>query len=180
MNVNMEMEHPDHSHGIAYSHGHGRSMPAIFTSGTHITLFFSSWTTSSLVSYLLILLFLFALTWLNRFLGVLKLQFDARTNPISCIPNFPARSTPASRRWYHLMNKDHMSAPHDDSALIAPRLESEWDERASGRFAELQEPAGPSFRTILRAWTPSESWSWRRNGILSLLEGARAFIGYLL
>lgn len=174
------MQHPDHSHSIAHTHGHGMPMPAIFTSGTQITLFFSSWTTSSVASYILTLLFLFILTWFNRFLGVLKLQFDARTNPISRVSDVTTRSTPAARRWYHFMNKDYMNAPPDDSALLPPRLAGEWDGIAPDRFAERQEPAIPSFRTISRTWTSSESWSWRRNGILSLLEGARAFIGYLL
>ncbi|KAB8072355.1 hypothetical protein BDV29DRAFT_177556 [Aspergillus leporis] len=62
MDRTMEMEHTNHDHGTHGKEGHEMmAMSAIFTTGTYITLFFANWETSSLISYLLTLLLLFAL-----------------------------------------------------------------------------------------------------------------------
>lgn len=164
------MDHIMNTHEMEYAnHSHSMAMPAIFTTGTHLTLFFSGWKTSSLTSYLLTLLFLFVLALLNRFLGVLKYKFDDKTH-----------STLSDRRRRRIItnNINHVPRYLKNQGISHPQSE-EWEELVSNRSAE---PRGLIVRFLrsLFGIEPTEPWSWRRSGLRSLLEGARAFIGYML
>lgn len=184
MNITMEMKHPDHGHSMA--------MPAIFTTGTHITLFFNSWRTSSLISYLLALFLLFVLALFNRFLGVLKFQLDARIET-PLVPNVPIIAPPPASRRYPFIPKDHASPlPHyvkghnaHDGNHFQPESFShahseQWNEFISGRSTNPQALTARFLRALSGTWTTREPWNWRRRSLRSLLEGARALIGYML
>jgi len=57
------------------------SMPGMlptFSSGARITLWFTDWTTTTTVTYVLSLIFLFSLGTLNRFLGALKSHLESK------------------------------------------------------------------------------------------------------
>lgn len=162
-------------------------MPAVFTTGTHITLFFNSWRTSSLTSYLLALFLLFVLALFNRFLGVLKFQLDAKIQtPLA--PVVPNIGPPPASRRYPFIPKDHASPlpryvknhnAHDDDhfppAPVSHAQSVEWNE-----FAKPQGPTARFLRVLSGVWTTREPWNWRRRSLRSLLEGTRALIGYML
>ncbi|BCR92134.1 putative copper transporter crmD [Aspergillus chevalieri] len=181
VNMTMEMK-PDHGHGMA--------MPAFFTTGTHITLLFNSWRTASLTSYLLALLLLFVLAFFNRFLGVLKFQLDAEIQTL--VPDVPIIAPPPASR-YPSIPKDHMSPlpryvknhnAHDDSDHFPPPFShthsSEWNDLISGRSVKPQGSNTRFARMLSGLLISRESWTWRRRSLHSLLEGARALIGYTL
>lgn len=181
VNMTMEMK-PDHGHGMA--------MPAFFTTGTHITLLFNSWRTASLTSYLLALLLLFVLAFFNRFLGVLKFQLDAGIQTL--VPDVPIIAPPPASR-YPSIPKDHMSPlpryvknhnAHDDSDHFPPPFShthsSEWNDLISGRSVKPQGSNTRFARMLSGLLISRESWTWRRRSLHSLLEGARALIGYTL
>lgn len=184
VNMTMEMKYPDH--------GHGMVMPAVFTTGTHITLFFNSWRTSSLTSYLLALFLLFVLALFNRFLGVLKFQLDARIET-PLVPNVPITAPPPALRRHPFIPKDHASplpryvkshnahdGDHFPPAPFSHAQSEEWNEFISGRPTKPQGPTVRFLRALSGTWTTREPWNWRRRSLRSLLEGARALIGYML
>lgn len=181
------MEHHDQGHEMA--------MPAIFTAGTNITLFVSSWTTSSIEMYLLTLFFLFSLALFNRFLGALKTQIDSKTNSTHP-PSAPGLAPPAARRRRNFIPKERMSPlplymeidKSDDESSTqfpsAPFLGSQPAKESPGPAGRKpQESQGlvmRYFRILCGIWTPSRPWNWKHDGFNSLLEVTRAFIGYLL
>ncbi|OJJ07573.1 hypothetical protein ASPVEDRAFT_88813 [Aspergillus versicolor CBS 583.65] len=155
------------------------SMPATFTSSTTVTLFFSAWTTTSIPAYIFTLLFLFALAFFNRFLAALRFQLESHpsTFSVSILPaprprrrTIPkARLSPLPR--YTAINdaEEHFQIPEEHSGLVSEnKPQSHTCRRIQNYFLER-----------LPQWTPSSPWSWRDGG-LALLEGARAFIGYIL
>ncbi|KAL2823813.1 hypothetical protein BDW59DRAFT_162974 [Aspergillus cavernicola] len=161
-------------------------MPSTFTSSTTITLFFSAWTTTSTTTYLLTLLLLFALAFLNRFLAALR--FQLQHSPLHTTPGVSILAPPRSRRYrttpkarrsplplYIQVDKDEEgeNPPHcneEVSGLVSARPEHHciWV-RVKNYLAAM-----------FPKWTPSGPWSWRGDGGRALLEGMRAFIGYLL
>lgn len=156
-------------------------MPAIFTNSTTVTLFFSAWTTTSVPAYIFTLVFLFALAFLNRFLAALRFQLEHHQStasisilppPQSCRRTIPeARLSPLPR--YTAIDdteqEEHSQIPDERNGLV-PDNKSQtrsWHRIRNYLF------------TLLPQWTPNSPWSWR-DGSLALLEGVRAFIGYLL
>lgn len=183
MNMTMQME-PDHNHGMA--------TPAVFTTGTHITLFFNSWRISSLTSYLLTLFLLFALALFNRFLGILKFQLDAEIP--TPVPDVPIIAPPPALRRHSSIKKGHASPlpryvknhdADDDSDHFPPAPfshthSSEWNDLISGRSAKPEGPTARFLRMFSGLRASREPWSWRRRSLCSSLEGVRALIGYML
>ncbi|KAL4959207.1 copper transporter family protein [Aspergillus stella-maris] len=79
-----EHQHGHADHSTSSENGAmGMEMPTIFISSTHVTLFFSVWTTTSMTTYFLSLLGLFLLAILNRFLAVLRAQLQIPSQPLS-------------------------------------------------------------------------------------------------
>lgn len=191
------MEHGNHNHG---SHGtesnEMMAMSAVFTTGTHITLFFSNWETSSIATYLLTLLLLFFLAWFNRFLSVLRFQLDTKARSTPSTPDLPELEPVTVWRRRRFMDKDRLSplprgTEHDKPnpgsdphCHVAPSSE-EPDEAeqvglVSRRSGKLHNWGARPLHFLYSAWVPSEAWSWRRDGLRSFLEGLRAFVGYIL
>ncbi|KAL2857282.1 Ctr copper transporter [Aspergillus pseudoustus] len=219
MDMDMDMDistNHDHGHGHTQSTDHAgadTSMPmtmsSIFTSSTTITLFFSSWTTTSPLTYTLTLLLLFLLSFLNRFLAALRFQLesaDARSTEPSA-SSIPILAPPRSRR--------RGMGVHIPKARLSPLpvymrvVESDKDmdcEESIGEEALLQ-PSSSTLRegegvgfgsesmkrstvwarvrrtcssAIFSSWTPSAPWGLRQDGSRAILEGVRAFIGYIL
>ncbi|KAF7593574.1 hypothetical protein BBP40_011194 [Aspergillus hancockii] len=195
--IGMGMEHANHDHGSHGTDSHEMmAMSAVFTTGTHITLFFSNWETSSTAAYLLTLLLLFVLAWFNRFLRVLRFQLDANTRSTPSTPDVPVLEPPTVWCRRRFMAKDRLSPlprymeidkPNDDTdaqchpAPVSEHTdEEEHDGLVSDRPGTSQGWTSRSLRRLFGTWVPSEPWSWRRDGLRSFLEGVRAFIGYIL
>ncbi|BCS28123.1 putative copper transporter crmD [Aspergillus puulaauensis] len=153
-------------------------MPATFSNSTKVTLFFSAWTTTSVPAYIFTLLFLFALAFLNRFLAALRFQLEYHQSATSISilppPQFRRRTIPKARlsplpqyTAIHNAEEEHFQTP--ESSTLAPDDEKQF--RCCRMWNYLF--------TLLPQWTPSSPWSWR-DGSLALLEGVRAFIGYIL
>lgn len=156
------------------------NMPATFTNSTTVTLFFSAWTTTSVPSYIFTLLFLFALAFLNRFLAALRFQLENHQSAASVsilpAPRSRRRAIPKARLSplprYTAINdaeEEHFQIPEERSGLVQDNI---TQSRSCCRIHNY-------FLEILPQWTPSSPWSWRDGG-LALLEGVRAFIGYIL
>ncbi|KAE8319999.1 Ctr copper transporter [Aspergillus transmontanensis] len=191
MDMNMQNETDSHGHG--HSH-HDMSMPAIFTTGTKVTLFFSIWTTNSMTTYLLTLGFLFLLAWLNRFLGALKFQLENKINspdasglPVPILGQPPAaqryRKTPKDRvsplpRYIQVNTNDPFERPSPSPPSPPPLHDDERSELVAGSARSSRVPRW--FKILFGKWTPSGPWTWQRDGGRSLLEGIRALLGYVL
>ncbi|KAL4744489.1 Ctr copper transporter [Aspergillus terricola var. indicus] len=205
---------PGHDHGHEdHSTSSGNmemGMPTIFTSTTHVTLFFSSWTTTSTTTYLLFLLGLFLLTFLNRFLAALRAQLYAPTSSSSGL-SVPVLGRPYARRrrpvnaiskarlsplpLYIQIDRDETEDTHPYSFPSSHGSKEEKDEDddnelegASRLFPDKAKHTISSRCARLRGklskllphWVPMTPWSWRVDGSRGLLEVLRAFIGYLL
>ncbi|KAB8208481.1 hypothetical protein BDV34DRAFT_190352 [Aspergillus parasiticus] len=191
MDMNMQNETDGHGHG--HSH-HDMSMPAIFTTETKVTLFFSIWTTNSMTTYLLTLGFLFLLAWLNRFLGALKFQLENKINspdtsglPVPILGQPPAahryRKIPKDRvsplpRYIQVNTNDPFERPSPSPPSPPPLHDDERSELVAGSARSSRVPRW--FKILFGKWTPSGPWSWQRDGGRSLLEGIRALLGYVL
>jgi hypothetical protein len=166
--------------------GMSMNMPAIFISSTTVTLFFSSWTTTSTLTCVLALSVLFSLAFLNRFLAALRFQLQSR-RPI--ISDIPILRPPLAGRYGNI-----------PKARLSPlpaymRVEGEGEEAATGNGEEeagLVSETAPTERTDilsrlrrgisrrLPSWMPSAPWNLQGDGAWALLEGFRAFVGYIL
>ncbi|KAE8168622.1 Ctr copper transporter [Aspergillus tamarii] len=158
------------------------AMSAVFTTGTHITLFFSNWETSSIATYLLTLLLLFLLAWFNRFLSVLRFQLDTKARSTPSTPDLPVLEPVTVWRRRRFMDKDRLSplprgTEHDKPN---PGSDPHCHVAPSSEEPDEAEQVGLVSRRSGNAWVPSEAWSWRRDGLRSFLEGLRAFVGYIL
>lgn len=184
--------HADHAHPHAGEDGMGMAMSMVFNTSTKVTLFFSSWSTTTVTSYVFTLIFLFALAVFNRFLGALKFQLDMRrTEPASSLSPVPKLDLPTARRRRNPPPKDRVSplpryldvngdnTEHDGPLPSAPFLGSDsertWDGLYSSQTEESQD-----LTARFGSWSSRGHWSWRQDGTSSLLEGVRALVGYAL
>ncbi|KAL2859519.1 Ctr copper transporter [Aspergillus pseudodeflectus] len=222
MDMNMDigtasgsLSHHDH-HEAHDSNTNTMEMPmsSTFRASTTITLFFSSWTTTSPFTYTATLIFLFLLAFLNRFLTALRFQLesaDARSTEYST--SIPILEPPKSRRrglgvripkarlsplpvYMRVENdrdKDRDCEEAIDSeeevrlALHVPSLGENEEEEKSGSGARTTRiPAWSRiqgfFPSVIPTWKWKESapWSPRQDGSRAMLEGVRAFMGYIL
>ncbi|CAG8181805.1 unnamed protein product [Penicillium olsonii] len=187
MDHNMSMHHGAHGqHGHSDGDDMQMSMSMVFTASTKITLLFSWWSTTSVTSYILTLLFLFLLVLSNRFLGILKLRLDLRrTKSTSDAPDVPKLSLPS--QWSRSRHsKDRVSPLPSD---IEHNNHNEIDHYGSLPSAPLLAPISrlPGSRdeghittSHVETFRPRRKWDWKQDGVRSLLEGLRALIGYAL
>lgn len=179
----------------------------IFTSSTQVTLFFSSWTTTSITTYLLLLLGLFMLALLNRFLATLRVQLYTASQPLSSSSVLRARRRrPATRTSKARVSPlplyiqiDRGEDTHPGPVPPTPhgcKVEEEEEEGYNNNIEEASRPCldkaehtticnrwtrlRDKLAKFLPHWTPRAPWSWRVDSGRGLLEGVRAFIGYLL
>lgn len=196
MNMTMEMGHGSPTNATESIHGHAMAMPAIFTTGIHITLFLKDWRTASILSYILTLLFLFSLAWFNRFLGILKIQIATKAQPIYHAPGAPILKSAVPRRRPNPITKEHMSplplymeidredgensSPISSTPFLRSHVRREDGIFDSNRDDRSQTLTARAFHRHCSPWAPSRIWSWKHDGLCSFLEGIRALIGYLL
>ncbi|KAL4905485.1 Ctr copper transporter [Aspergillus multicolor] len=191
MDMNLDMDHVHNQKG----HDMPMSMPAIFVSSTDVTLFFSAWTTASTFTYLLTLFALFTLAFLNRFLAALRFQLnlDHSEPPTFAIP---IRAPPRSRRRTRTIPKARLSPlprylevnSEEEETDNGHFARSDYEDQARHGLVSDEDKSRPSvalrvrecLASILPKWTPKAPWSWRGDGGRALLEGVRAFIGYIL
>jgi hypothetical protein len=135
----------------------------------------------------LTLLFLFVLALFNRFLGILKLQLDLRRaraeGDISGVPhlNFPPPRWPR-----HRISKDRESplppdleVNHGDSDRSGTFLSAPLLGVNSRHYSDKPEESHHS-TSYFAWWSTRGRRSWRQDAASCLIEGLRAFIGYLL
>ncbi|KAL4784984.1 Ctr copper transporter family-domain-containing protein [Aspergillus varians] len=163
------------------------AMAATFTSSTKVTLFFSSWTTTSPLSYTFTLLFLFALAFFNRFLAAMRFQLEHNQSPP---PEIPTLTLPRTRHRHAIPKARQSPLPPymqiDQEEIVEERFQSPDNEERSGLVQDRAERPGAGQRirnclvALLPRWTPKAPWSWCGDGGWAVLEGVRAFIGYIL
>ncbi|OBT80092.1 hypothetical protein VF21_01072 [Pseudogymnoascus sp. 05NY08] len=167
----------------------GMSMSTIFSTGTHITLFFVGWTTTTIASYIATIICLFLLAIFNRFLGAVKFQTERawleqarKTNmlpPLQTVRNsrllFKAKLSPLPTS----MGRDNDLECDPLTSRTDGELGDEWSapkaQKAQSSWRECL-----SFRRILGDWQPSARWSVKKDGLRAVMEFTRAFIGYIL
>ncbi|OQD82135.1 hypothetical protein PENANT_c023G02138 [Penicillium antarcticum] len=139
MNHHMNMEQGAHSepdHTKHSDHDMAMAMPMTLKSSTQITLLFSWWSTTTVISYVLTLLVLFILVLFNRFLGILKLHLDQRLINTDHDSNEPPKLNLPPSRW------DRNRSSKDRVSPLLPRMEENDDSERYGAFlyASLLQP----------------------------------------
>lgn len=184
----MNMEHGGdggHDHGHA-GHGMEMAMPMVFTLSNKVTVLFSSWSTTTVISYSLTLLLLFLLAWFNRFLGILKLQLDKRPNGLDhALSDVPRLTLPLSHWTQNRNSKDRMSPlpPHVEANPNEPDRHDAFPTApllgpTSQPYSNQCEEESDMINYHPRLVRTYRKWSWQHDGTSSLLEGLRALIGY--
>ncbi|KAL4885779.1 hypothetical protein BJY04DRAFT_179186 [Aspergillus karnatakaensis] len=198
--TSMDMSGHDH-HNASTDTPMTVAMPSIFISTTTVTLFFNEWTTNSPVTYFLTLFLLFTLAVLNRFLSAW--QFQARLSTPST-PTIPILAPPRSRRTRARIPKARLSplplymqvdkeeedteSGHGDHYLHLRIPEIHTEDEHARLVAEDEVQRTDLWRRVRDAlsivtpnrWTPNAPWSMRVDGGRAMVEGLRAFIGYIL
>ncbi|KAH8429124.1 putative copper transporter crmD [Aspergillus melleus] len=201
MDINMELHHhhqhtrtTDISSPTTSSNSHhessmsmSMSMPTVFTTSTQVTILFTGWTTTSIPSYVLTLLFLFLLAILNRFLTAWKSQLErswkndnrqpspTHTVTLSAVPRRAGSRIAKERlsplpRYMRIDEEerlDHFPQEHENT--------EESDDATASSLSRLRK----AFPTQKR-WQASRAWSIRQDGPFSVLEFVKAGIGYFL
>ncbi|KAJ5701253.1 copper transporter crmD [Penicillium malachiteum] len=185
------MDPSEHAtHGISHSENHDHmemTMSMVFTLSTKVTILFSWWTTTTTISYVISLLFLFVLALFNRFLGVWKPQLIKKPSdfPDSSVPKL---SLPPSRWYRNRSFKDHVSP--------LPLQIDDHRNDTEGRALPSAPLLGPTTQLypepceqdsdddhcprFFRSFRPHRRWNWAQDITGSLLEGIRALTGYTL
>ncbi|KAL4964015.1 copper transporter family protein [Aspergillus stella-maris] len=171
------------------NHG-AMAMPMTFTSSTTVTLFFEKWTTTYIWTYLLTLLLLSILAFLNRFLAALRFQIEHRPQASDHVAVLApprtriskARLSPLPR--YIQIDNDEIDAEtwrqgeschgstNDEEGRLDPQDTRKRNFKVYSYLRRLV--------SLLPKWTPNAPRNWRHDGSRALLEGVRAFIGYIL
>ncbi|OBT56466.1 hypothetical protein VE04_02957 [Pseudogymnoascus sp. 24MN13] len=162
------------------------SMSTIFSTGTHVTLFFKEWSTTTVSSYIATIICLFLLAVLNRFLGAVKFQTERawleQARKTNMLP--PLRIVRNSRLLFKAkLSPLPTSIARDDDLecdpLTSPTDGELGDEWCTPKEHNSQRQCAP-FRRILGDWQPSARWSVKKDGLRAVMEFIRAFIGYIL
>ncbi|KAF2179500.1 hypothetical protein K469DRAFT_595946 [Zopfia rhizophila CBS 207.26] len=137
-------------------------MSSTFSINTRVTLFFTEWTTTTPITYVLTIFFLFFLGLLNRFLGALKSQLERafnksrNTNNTLGLDDADSEAEPLSPMPY---GQPSASAGHEEGMAV----EKTKHQPERKRF-----------------WIASAPWHIKHDGLRALLEFVRALIGYIL
>ncbi|KAF2866392.1 Ctr copper transporter family-domain-containing protein [Massariosphaeria phaeospora] len=160
------------------------TMSSTFSINTHVTLFFTDWTTTTPAAYAFTILFLFCLGLLNRFLGALKTQLERRWGePQVRAPPPPLREKSVtshahtrghSRSWSRRLRPEPPLRLEDEEQETVPLSPAPVE---SEMLALAEPDRGAGKRGF---WIPSGPWGIRRDGARALLEFSRALIGYVL
>lgn len=160
-------------------------MPSTFSSSTRVTLWFTTWTTTTPATYFLTILFLFCLGMLNRFLGAFRSQLEQTWQVQS---NFGSKEVHAGntekaslgqlrghvRQWSRGIRPAMVRLEEPDgqeTEPLSPAAYSKQPEEGSG--------VKNNFRSR-KFWVANAPWSIKKDGISAGLEFVRALIGYVL
>ncbi|KAA8645347.1 putative rhamnogalacturonase [Aspergillus tanneri] len=159
------------------------NMPSVFTASTKVTILFLGWTTSSTLSYLFTLIFLFLLAITNRFLAALKSQLERSWNrpSQSAVPTLqpaPRRARPAKDRQSPLPKYMEMSPGEGIEDNTCPR-DTDLKEEDNPTSGLLGRAKIGSLRRKIGPWHANRSWRLYQDGISSVLELCKAVIGML-
>lgn len=164
----------------------GMTMSTIFSTGTHVTLFFKGWTTTTVSSYIATIITIFLLAVLNRFLGAVKFQAERawleQARQTNMLP--PLRTVRHSRLLFKAKLSPLPTSMTRDDDLECDPLTSPTDGELGDEWCTPKEQNSRrycvSFRRILGDWQPSARWSVKKDVLRSVMEFIRAFIGYIL
>jgi hypothetical protein len=164
-------------------------MSSTFSSGTRVTLWFTTWTTTTPLTYFLTMVFLFSLGMLNRFLGAFKSQLEKKwqdqqkfKNDASFPANVEKETTPGTRTQVrsHTRQWSRASRPQPVRLEEPDGRETEpLSPEAQPHHIEDGTGAKPALRPH-KFWVANSSWSIKKDGISAGLEFVRALVGYIL
>ena len=191
----------DHNANTGMSMNMPMGMATTFSTSTEVTLLFSGWTTDTPAKYFGTLIFVFVITILNRFLGAWRSQLSRKWADQAAV----ARVEQMHRRRAKQLEREARGTQrsHRKSASLAQTLsdKEEWQPLSpaipdgdchGGRSSEDEEEEAMEKKlvdaTLAPKWTKVFGNRWRathpwRFGIdipRALLEGLRAFVGYVL
>lgn len=161
-------------------------MASTFSSSTHVTLWFTEWTTTTTATYVLTIFFFFFLGIFNRFLSALKSQLEMKwkgqhetksTSP--SIPNTEKLGHNVrghARKWSRAVRQQPFDMDDKERQEIEPLSPAE------PRLIEAEEIGLPRHRHVSPKsfWIAQAPWSIRKDGISAALKFVRALIGYVL
>lgn len=167
------------------STGMSMSMSTIFSTNTRVTLFFTEWTTTTILGYLATIACLFLLTLINRFLSALRFQMERKWSmqvqdrglSLTLPSNSSGLNVKPSLIRPHLLQADDSETEPLNSPVVE-ESSNDWD--ASEKEQETRRLRWFSFSRMFSSWQPSGRWSITKDGLRALLEFTRAFIGYIL
>jgi hypothetical protein len=165
-------------------------MASVFSASTRVTLLFTGWKTTSDAAYFGTMVFLVVLAVLNRFLTALKQQLEKRWSRLDERSRLDAAALPhkhhaaddsAARKHNHKRSRAKslqygdtaVSNAQDTEPLSPPPYGAESLET---HRRPQEDGSGP----LYPLWVPGEPWSWKRNGLRSIMEVMRTFTGYIL
>lgn len=162
-------------------------MSSTFSSSTRVTLWFTTWTTTTPTTYFLTIVFLFSLGILNRFLGALKSQLEKKwqaqrainsnATPVASVEkSYDGGVRGHARQWSRaLRQQQHRvrleEVDGQENEPLSPAMQPQLAEEG----ASASSP--PKSRTF---WVANAPWSIKKDGSSAALEFVRALIGYIL
>jgi hypothetical protein len=178
-------------------------MATTFSTSTEVTLLFSGWTTNTPAKYFGTLIFVFAVTLLNRFLGAWRSQLSrkwadqAARARVEQMHRRRAKELTRQqqgrgghRKTVSLTDKLDPDAKEVEMQPLSPRPASDESchtERSSSDEELAMEKLvqqvlwAPKWTKVFgNRWRASNPWRFGIDLPRALLEGLRAFVGYLL
>jgi hypothetical protein len=190
--MNMDMSSPSSTGMPMQSASSMPSMPGMsstFSSGTRVTLWFTTWTTTTPLTYFLTMVFLFSLGMLNRFLGAFKSQLEKKwqdQQKLKSDVSIPANVEKATNPSNRVHARSHTRQWSRASRPQPVRLE-EPDGQETEPLSPAAQPHhiedGTGARPVPRPhkfWVANAPWSIKKDGISAALEFVRALVGYIL
>ncbi|KAH7399145.1 Ctr copper transporter [Phaeosphaeria sp. MPI-PUGE-AT-0046c] len=160
-------------------------MSSTFSSSTRVTLWFTTWTTTTPATYFLTIVFLFLLGILNRFLGALKSQLEkkwqAQRSANSDAPHigsveksYDGGARGHTRQWSRALRQQRVRLEEVDGQENEPLSPAMQPQHAEEGASTGSPPKTPTF------WVANAPWSIKKDGTSASLEFVRALIGYVL
>lgn len=169
-----------------HSMGAMSGMSSTFSTSTRVTLWFTTWTTTSPATYFLTIIFLFSLGIFNRFLGALKSQLEKKWQAQRSVDDDARHADGVeksydggirghARQWSRALRQQQRVRLQDidgqEHEPLSPAVQQQPAEEGASTS-----PA-PKKRTF---WVANAPWSIKKDGISAALEFVRALIGYIL
>ncbi|KAF1966703.1 hypothetical protein BU23DRAFT_543953 [Bimuria novae-zelandiae CBS 107.79] len=160
-------------------------MASTFSTSTRATLFFANWTTDTPAKYFGTLIFLFAVTLLNRFLGAWRSQLGHKWANDAAEARRKLEQRREYRRSLNRANLEYQSpdcleGDSDDTDTEKAPL-SPYPPGLDVEAAEKKRNDTPTWMMVFGGrWQAGNPWRVNIDLPRAFLEGVRALIGYLL